>query len=108
MIHIVRGTTPTLLFELPLALETINKCEISFKLAGTVLTISTDNFIEIDAKTCKAKIKLTQQQTLGFKSGYNGLVQVRIIDKNNDSWATKLEDENAKFTVGNIIKDGVL
>lgn len=108
MIHIIRGTTPILIFELPVAKEIIDKCEISFQQANTVLTIDAIDFSKFGENNCKAQLQLTQQQTLNFKAGYNGKAQVRLVDKNSNRWATKLEDEDAKFTVGDIIRDGEL
>lgn len=82
----IRGTTPTHVYTLPLDTADIKKIRIIYKQVGRELVQKTEDDCELSGNT--ATVKLTQQETLMFNSGANVEIQVRVLTTGNDALAS--------------------
>lgn len=98
-----RGTTPTLEFEIPFDTSLIDELFVTITQTNAVT-------VEKDRSQCELNgnvitVKLTQKDTLIFKSNYFGgatRLQVRIKMLNGEALASDIID----LEIGEILKDG--
>ena len=105
---IIRGTTPTIIFNIDTELDLNELAEvwITFKTkpgnAAKELTFMKDD-VEIDAENSRIVLALTQRQTLSFTaSTYQ--IQIRLRMNDDLAYASKIIEE----PIGRILKDGVI
>ena len=105
---IIRGTTPTIVFNINTELDLNDLAEIwiTFKTkpGNSVKEITfTKDDIEVDAENRRVTLFLTQEQTLEFTaSTYN--IQIRLRMNNDLAYASKILEE----PIGKILKDGII
>lgn len=97
-----RGTTPTLEFEIPFDTSLIDELFVTITQANVVT-------VEKDRSQCELSgnvitVKLTQKDTLIFKSNFGGAarLQVRIKMLNGEALASDIID----LEIGEILKEG--
>lgn len=102
-INITRGTTPTITIHVPQDVDLSSASEIwvTLKQQPRSLTKSlTDGQVAVDGSDIS--INLTQTETLAFKAGQGGLIQVRILLAAGLALASQIEHVN----VYEVIKGG--
>lgn len=98
----MRGTTPTIEFDLPFAYEELDVLYITFNQNGKTVFEKT-----LDDCKCEEKAwscKLTQEDTLNLTDRYD--VEIQLRGKNKAGVAFKSDIE--RRDVGRILKDGVI
>lgn len=96
----IRGTTPTLTFELPFSVDLIKLVYITFSQNNALVFELTNSDCELSDKTITTK--LTQKQTLMFADKSNVSIQLRILTNDNTALASNIIYCN----VDKILKDG--
>ena len=97
-----RGTTPTLRFKLPFAVNTLAVAYVSFKQRETVRLEKTLEEAIVDEDTLE--YTLTQGETLNFSA--DSTVDVQLCVRINDG--TALASKIITLPVKEIIKEGVI
>ena len=88
----IRGTTPTLLYNLPFSASLIKSAEITIKYVDNlkkVLILKTLEDCILDGDTISTK--LTQEETLQFPAPASVLVQLRVVTTEDNILATEPE-----------------
>lgn len=78
----IRGTTPTHIFNLPFVASTITKLRVTYKQKGEKVLEKTETDCTIAEDT--VKIKLTQEESLKFVARENVEVQLRAKYENGE------------------------
>lgn len=78
----IRGTTPTHIFNLPFAASTITKLRVTYMQGGVKVLEKTEADCTFDGNALK--IKLTQEESLKFKERDNVELQLKAKDANGD------------------------
>ena len=98
----VRGTTPTLNFTIPIDVSTIAVLSVAFSQAGTVILDKTLDDCTVSGHLIT--LGLTQAETLMFTADVPVDIQIRC--RLNDGVA--LASNIINTTTGRILKDGVI
>ena len=98
--RMIRGTTPTLTFTIPLSSELIQSLYITFVQNGREVLTLTEKDCHFDGTT--GTVKLTQAQTLRFNHSQYAEVQARILTKDGTALASNI----CCCTINRILKDG--
>lgn len=98
----MRGTTPTIEFDLPFVYDELEVLYITFNQKGETVLEKTLADCKCEEKSWSCK--LTQEDTLKLVERYN--VEIQIRGKNKAGVAFKSDVET--FGVGKILKDGVI
>ena len=98
----IRGTTPTHIFQLPFEAGTLDEVRVSYAQANKVI-------VEKVTKDCTLKenmitVKLTQEETLKFSTMRNVDIQLKV--KTNDG--TVLATSIMRESVENVLNEEVL
>ena len=101
----IRGTTPTLHFNLPFKTSIIKSAEIVLKYVDNNKKV----IIERELEDCEVGItsistKLTQEETLRIPAPSTVSVQLRILTIDDEALATKIHNVSVK----KLLKDGVI
>lgn len=100
-----RGTTPTLTLTIKDADLAGYHIEVAITQGGKVMTKTTD---EVDMQYADPdtviSMELTQQDTLGFKSGKMASIQVRFVNADGVAGATNIQNVN----IDRILREGVI
>ena len=79
----IRGTTPTHTFNVPLSAENIKKVKITYEQDGVdILTKREGDCTIADGKVT---VRLTQEETLKFDHEKLITIQIRVLSKNDDA-----------------------
>ena len=78
----IRGTTPTHTFNLPIAANTITKLRVTYVQNGEKVLEKTETDCELSGNA--VKIKLTQEESLLFKARDNVEVQLKAKDTSGE------------------------
>lgn len=99
----IRGTTPTLTFNLPCAVSLIQSLYITFedKSGETVLE---KTLADCDTADNSVSVTLTQEETLLFKERTEIRLQVRALTTEGDAVASRIYT----MPVKEILKEGVI
>lgn len=97
-----RGTTPTITFNLPFSVTTINNCEVYFAQNDELLLTKEESDCVLSGSTLS--VTLTQNDTLLFDDEEKLQVQVRFVFTDGSVDATEVVKEK----VNKILKDGVI
>lgn len=96
----IRGTTPTLTFNLPFDASNIKTAWVTFSQFNVEVFTLENEELAMDGLTISAK--LTQEQTLSLSKNDDVEIQLRILTNSGDAIASNI----MKTSVGNILKDG--
>lgn len=100
MAKTIRGTTPTITFNLPFYADTIANCEVYFSQADNLVLTKGYEDCVLSSKTLS--VTLTQADTLKFDEEEKLEMQIRFVFLNGSVDATNI----IKGKVGKILKDG--
>lgn len=99
----VRGTTPTICFRLPIQANTFEWVYITFaKQGGSIILEKTKNDCSLEG--CKILCTLTQAETLSFPTNCNIEIQIRAKTAAGNAVASNI----IVCDVGRILKDGAI
>lgn len=96
----IRGTTPTITFNLPFDVSEIRKCEVYFAQNDTLLLTKETSDCTLDGRTLS--VTLTQEDTLRFEDDAKIEMQIRFVFTSGSVDATQI----VKGKIGRILKDG--
>lgn len=96
----IRGTTPTVTFNLPFSVSTIRNCEVYFSQNDSLLV--TKGIEDCTLSGTTLTVTLSQSDTLAFDDDAKLEMQVRFVFTNGSVDATQI----IKGKVGRILKDG--
>ena len=101
----IRGTTPTLLFNLPFKASLIKSAEITIKYVDDLKKITIIKTLD-DCELGETSIgaRLTQEETLQFPAPSIVAVQLRILTTDNIALAT----EPKNVSVKKLLSEGVI
>ena len=102
MAEIIRGTTPTVTFNLPLEVEQITNCEVYFSQAGRLLLVKHMDDCEMFDDEDVLAVTLTQAETLLFDPDIKLEMQIRFVFEDGAVEATNI----VRTRVGRILKGG--
>ena len=81
----IKGTTPTHTFHIPVSAEEVKKVKITYKQCGiTVLTKRED---ECEIVDYAVSVRLTQEDTFKFNENELVCLQIRVITQNDEALA---------------------
>ena len=98
----IRGTTPTICFELPIVIEQIEECWLTIAQRGEEIITKTKDDLEFDGE--KYTVRLTQEETLRLNDNQYAKIQLRLRTTGNDALASDV----VQVDVHEILKDGVI
>lgn len=98
----IRGTTPTHRFTIPIDAELVKEVRITYEQDGKLLVEKTEKDCTIEEKTLS--VKLTQEDTLKFSSKKKADLQVRILTTNDTALATEI----LKLEIEDVLNEEVL
>jgi hypothetical protein len=87
-ITLIRGTTPTHTFELPFETNLVKEVRVSYSQEDSEVLTKTETSCALEGNT--VSVKLTQEETLAFKSRRSLDVQLKVFTTSNDVLATDL------------------
>lgn len=101
----IRGTTPTLLFNLPFSASIIKSAEITIQYVDGLKKVLIKKLLE-DCELGERSIgtRLSQEETLQFPAPATTLVQLRVLTTDDIALAT----EPYKVTVKKLLADEVI
>lgn len=100
MASTIRGTTPTLVFNLPFLASTVKYCEVYFAQEDNLLLTKTYSDCTLSEK--KLQLTLSQEDTLKFDDEQRLQIQIRFVFNDDSVNATSI----IKAKIGKILKDG--
>lgn len=95
-----RGTTPTLIFDLPFDASQLAEAWISIAQGGKIIVDKTLADCELDG--CSISTRLTQAETLALSSSTRTEVQLRVRTILGEALASEIFSDDAE----RILKDG--
>lgn len=84
----IRGTTPTHVFTLPIDVNTLEKIRVIYSQNGREIVTKTEGDCQLDGN--KITVKLSQRETLGMKSTANVEIQLRVLTNGGDALASQI------------------
>lgn len=96
----IRGTTPTVTFNLPFDVSTIRNCEVYFAQNDELLVTKAIEDCVLEDRTLS--VTLSQEDTLAFDDDAKLEMQIRFVFTNGTVDATQI----IKGKIGRILKDG--
>ena len=102
MASLTRGTTPTLIFELPFDTSEAQKMWISFRQESRLVIDKTLADVTLDET--KVSVHLTQEETLALCRKESCTIQMRVLTKDGEALASQI----ISCAVADILKDGVI
>lgn len=98
----IRGTTPTHTFHLPIDTSTIKEIRITYRQNSRIILEKTEADVEMDGSA--VQFTLTQEETLKFSHKSRVQLQVKVLTNGNVVLASPIKDLN----VSEILNDEVL
>lgn len=83
----IRGTTPTHIFTIPLEVEEVEKVRIIYAQKGVVKFTKTEADCMMEGKTIS--VRLTQENTLSLVDGNCVDIQIRVLTKTEEVFASQ-------------------
>lgn len=96
----IRGTTPTITFNLPFDVSEIRNCEVYFAQNDELLVTKEIEDCVLEDRTLS--VTLSQEDTLAFDDDAKLEMQIRFVFTNGTVDATQI----VKGKIGRILKDG--
>lgn len=103
MASLTRGTTPTLIFELPFETSEVQEMWVSFR-QGSKLVIDKALADVTLLEDTKVSVHLTQEETLELCRKDSCTIQMRVLTKDGEALASQI----ISCAVADILKDGVI
>lgn len=101
----IRGTTPTLLYNLPFSASIIKSAEITIEYVDNLKKVLiTKTLADCDLGEKSISTKLTQEETLQFPASATVQVQLRVLTNDNTALATKPQSVEVK----KLLAEGVI
>ena len=101
----IKGTTPTLQFNLPISTNSIKSAEIVLRYVDNLKSVTIERTMEeCEVGTNSISAVLTQEETLALPAPSTVEVQLRIVTKDDTILATVPE----KVTVKRLLKEDVI
>ena len=97
----IRGTTPTHIFKLPIDTSEICKVRITYRQSGKTVLEKTEQDITMDGDTIS--YQLTQEESLTFGTA-NAELQVKVLTSSGNVMASNI----IKLSIGEILNTEVL
>lgn len=98
----IRGTTPTHVFQLPIDAGTLKEVRITYKQHSKVVLEKTEADVTMEGRTIS--FVLTQEESMRFESGVTVKLQVKVLTVNGTVLASPIRE----FTVEDILNSEVL
>ena len=98
----IRGTTPTHVYDLPFGVENVAKVRILYAQHGEVKIIKTEEDCKMSGKTIS--VQLTQRDTLDLLGNTFVDIQLRVLTTGGDALASPL----TRVLVGACLDDEVM
>lgn len=98
-----RGTTPTFIFKLPIAADTLTIASIAFCQSGRDMIVKTLSDCNIDGNTLS--VTLTEEETLGLKAWSACPLEIQIRAGVEEA---RMASQIFTVPVERILKDGAL
>lgn len=98
----IRGTTPTHIFNLPFAASTISKLRLTYAQNGDTVLEKTETDCTFDGNT--VSVKLSQEESLLFEEQYKVELQLKALTTDGETMATAIK----AISVGRILNEEVL
>lgn len=98
----IRGTTPTHIFRLPIDTGTIKELRITYRQLGHTVLEKTEADVETQAET--VQFTLTQEEALLFRASYKVDLQVKVLLAGGAVMASKI----MPVSVSEILNEEVL
>lgn len=98
----IRGTTPTHIFRLPIDTGTIKELRITYRQLGHTVLEKTESDVETQEKT--VQFTLTQEEALLFRASYKVDLQVKVLLADGSVMASKI----MPVSVSEILNEEVL
>lgn len=98
----IRGTTPTHIFEIPFDSSLLKRVQITYTQAGQNLVVKNIEDCVLDG--CSITVKLTQEETFKFSHKKNVEVQIRVLTNDDTAMATTIRE----VPIGRVLNDEVL
>lgn len=73
----IRGTTPTHVFVLPIEVSKIRELRITYKQMDRIVLEKTEKEVKMDGST--VQFTLTQEESLAFRKEYAAKVQMKVL-----------------------------
>lgn len=90
----IRGTTPTHIFNLPIETGTLKAVRITYEQFSRAVLEKTEGDVTMDGKTIR--FKLTQEETLRFRKDVSVSFQIKVLTTDNVVLATPVETLSVK------------
>lgn len=98
----IRGTTPTHIFQLPIDTGTLKKVRITYKQHSKVVLEKTEADVDMEGSTIS--FVLTQEESMRFQIGVSVKLQVKVLTVNGAVLASPI----MALTVEDILNSEVL
>lgn len=98
----IRGTTPTHIFQLPIPVATIDQLRITYAQGSNVVLEKTEADVSKTGKT--VRYTLTQEESLLFEAGPAVNVQVRVLTTDGTAMASGIK----RLNVNEVLNEEVL
>lgn len=85
----IRGTTPTHVFNIPIETSTLKEIRITYAQGNEEVFTKTTADCVLEGKTIK--VSLTQEETLKFSHDKMVSIQLRVLTTSGKAMATKIE-----------------
>lgn len=86
----IRGTTPTHIFNLKIDTATVKEVRITYAQCSKVILEKTEKDVTMEGKAIR--LKLTQEETLLFREDFSVQLQLKILTTDNVVLACPVED----------------
>lgn len=98
----IRGTTPTLEFELPFEVSSLKSAFVTLSQSGQIIV--NRELTECSYDTKILEVKLTQKETLAFTTNDPIQIQIRVLDRNGNALASEIWTDY----VEDVLYEGIL
>lgn len=98
----IRGTTPTHIFEIPIDSSLLKQVQITYAQGGINLLVKTIEDCVLDGNSIS--VTLSQEETLMFSHKKDVEVQIRVLTKDGTAMATTVR----QVDVGRVLNEEVL
>lgn len=98
----IRGTTPTHIFRLPISTDTLKEIRITYEQYSKTVLEKTERDVNLNEN--EIRLKLTQQETLKFSPRITVKLQMKVLTTDNTVLASPVKE----LSVEEILNEEVL